>query len=85
MVVSSELNLIPYPVDNHHVRPLALLPSRGDGRALMKRYDFFRYPNSYKLLNFTDGHNNHNNRYSAGRRMESSTLDQLGVVIDIYA
>ena len=81
MVVSSELRLIPYPLDNQQVKPFPLLPNRGDGRTVMKRYDFFQYPPSYKVFNFTDGHNN---TYSAKRHVEFPTLDQLGVMIDIY-
>ena len=84
MVASSNLSLIPYPLDNRQLQPLNhqdLAPWREPGQHAGQAYDLIHRPNSPKQFIHRNGQNS---TYNTHRCMESSKLDQLGSVVDIY-
>jgi len=84
MIVSSNLSLIPYPPDNYRLKqldPRVLIPSPDHGQNELSSYDLLRYLKSNTYFIHAGPCKN---RYSPSRCMESSRIDQLGLVIDIY-
>lgn len=84
MVISSNLNLIPYPVDNYQLKSLSqpkLFSGKEQERESVKQYSRFRYPGFYKYRIHAE---TDYTTYSPRRSMESNKIDQVGLLIDIY-
>jgi hypothetical protein len=84
MVISSNLNLIPYPVDNYQLKPLSqpnLFPRQELGREAVEQYNRFRYPGFHKYSLHAESRNT---TYGPRRSIESIKIDQVGLLIDIY-
>jgi hypothetical protein len=84
MVVSSNLSLIPYPLDNLQIRPYQrqdLLPGRQQDHLAQHRNDLTRPPYFYRRFIHTDSQYS---TYRADRFMISSKVDNLGSQVDIY-
>ncbi len=84
MVMSSELSLIPYPVDSYVLRPFteqALSFRQDNVKGEVQRYELFQRSKFYN--DFT-----HKNRmhatYGTGNQIKATKLDQLGLLVDIY-
>ena len=82
MVISSELSLIPYPLDSYQLKPSSShdLSSRQDNvKGEIHQYDLFRR---------TKFNHNFSNRlhanYGIGNQIKSPKIGQLGSLIDIY-
>ena len=83
MIVSSNLSLIPYPLDNFQIQPLGrqdLLP-RQQGHQAKQHYDSIQRPYFFKCFIHADSQYS---IYSPDRCMESSKVDHLGSLVDIY-
>ena len=84
MVVSSNLSLIPYPLDDYQLQPLNhqdLAPWQEPGQQAGQAYDLIHCPYFRKQFIHIEGQNS---MYNTRCCMESSKLDQLGSVVDIY-
>lgn len=84
MVISSELSLIPYPMDSYQLKPftehdLSLRQDHVKGE--MHQYDLFRRTKFY-------GYPSHKNRlyatYGIGNQIKSPKIHQLGSLVDVY-
>jgi hypothetical protein len=84
MVESSSLSLIPYPLNNYQLQTLNHQDSalwQKLGRHAGQAYDLNHRPYSPRqFINW----NGQNSTYNTRRCMESSKLDQLGTVVDVY-
>ena len=84
MVVSSNLSLIPYPLDNFQIQPFHrkdLLPCREQGHPAKQSYDPIQRPYFYKRFIHADSQYS---TYSPDRCMGSSKVDHLGSQVDVY-
>jgi hypothetical protein len=84
MVISSNLSLIPYPLENYQLQPQIrqdLVPWQEHGQQAGQAYDLIHRPHFTKRFIQTDGQNS---TYNPGCCMESSKLDQIGSLVDIY-
>ena len=84
MVVSSNLSLIPYPLDNFQIQPFDrkdLLPSREQDHPAKQSYDRIARPYFFKRFIRADSQYS---IYSPDRCMESSKADHLGSSVDVY-
>ncbi len=84
MVVSSNLSLIPYPLDNYQLQPLNrqdIMPWQEHGQQAGQNYDLIQRSYFTKQFIHTDGQNS---TYNPGCCMEPSKLDFIGSLVDIY-
>lgn len=84
MVISSNLSLIPYPLDNYQLQPLNrqdFLPRQKHGQQAKQGSDLIHRPYFTNRFIHMDSQNS---TYSPGCCMESSKLDQIGLLVDIY-
>ena len=84
MVVSSNLSLIPYPLDNIQIQPFDrkdLLPSQDQGYPAKQSYDPIQRAYFYKSFIRADSQYS---IYSPDRCMESSKVNHLGSSVDVY-
>ena len=85
MVISSELNLIPYPLDSYQLKLFTahdLSPRQGNVKGEIQRHDLFRRMKFHHCFS----HKNimHAN-YGVGDQIKSPEIGQLGTLIDVYA
>ena len=84
MVISSELSLIPYPLDNYQLKTFSsqdLSPRQDNVKKEMHQYDLFRRTKFHH--NFSHKNRMHAN-YGIGNQIESPKIVQLGSLIDVY-
>ena len=84
MVISSNLSLIPYPVDNYQLKSLSeprLFSGQEQKPQSITQYRRFRYPGFYDFRIHAD---TDNTTYSLRRSLEPNKIDQVGLLIDIY-
>ena len=84
MGVSSNLSLIPYPLDNFQIRPYHrqdLLPGKQQGHLARHRDDLIGRPYLSRRIFQTDSQYS---TYSPNSFMNSSKVDNLGSQVDIY-
>jgi len=71
-------------VDNYHLKLLSqpkLISGQEQERESVKHYSRFRYPGFYKYRMHLESDYT---TYSPRRSMESTKIDQVGLLIDIY-
>ena len=84
MAISSELSLIPYPLDSYQLKPFTahdLSPRQGNVKGEIHQYDLFRRTKFHH--NFSHKNRMHAN-YGIGNQIESPKIVQLGSLIDVY-
>ena len=84
MVISSELSLIPYPLDSYQLKPFTahdLSPGQDHVKGEIHRHDLFRrtkFHHSFCRKNMMQAN------YGVGDQIKSPKIGQLGTLIDVY-
>jgi hypothetical protein len=84
MVISSELSLIPYPVDSFQLKPFTardLSPGQDNVKGEIHQYDLFRRA---KFHHYFFHKNRMHANYGIGNQIKSPKIGQLGLLIDVY-
>jgi hypothetical protein len=84
MVISSEMSLIPYPLDSYQLKPFTAhdLSHRQDNvKGEIHQNDLFRRA---KFNQYFSHKNRMQANYGIGNQIESSKISQLGSLIDVY-
>jgi hypothetical protein len=84
MVISSELSLIPYPLDSYQLKPFTandLSPRQDNVKGEIHQFDQFRRA---KLHHHFSHKNRMHANYGAGNQIISPKIGQLGSLIDVY-
>jgi len=84
MAISSELSLIPYPLDSYQLKPFTahdLSPRQDNVKGEIHQYDLFRRT---KFHHYFSHKNRMHANYGIGNQIESPKIGQLGSLIDVY-
>ena len=84
MVISSELSLIPYPLDSYQLKPFTahdLSPRQDNVKGEIHQYDLFRRA---KFHHYFSHKNRMHANYGIGNQIKSPKIGQLGSLIDVY-
>ena len=84
MVISSELSLIPYPLDSYQLKPFTahdLSLGQDNVKGEIHRHDLFRRT---KFNHYFSHKNIMHASYGVGDQNKSPKIGQLGTLIDVY-
>ena len=84
MVISSELSLIPYPLDSYQLKPFSahdLSPRQDNVKGEIHQHDLFRRTKFHH--HFAHKNRMHAN-YGIENQIKSPKIGQLGSLIDVY-